>query len=115
MMQRMPKITQNNLRSIADQIVLAADPVKVILLGSRARGTERPDSDIDLLVVAERPINTRWNRRKAIGDLYRSITSFGLPVDILLFTPDEISRWSGAKNHVVYHALTEGSVLYERP
>ncbi len=115
LMQTIPQVSFENLRTIADQIVRVADPIKVILLGSRARGTERADSDIDLLVVAERPTNKLWNRRKAIGNMYRSITSFGVPVDILLFTPDEISRWQNAKNHIVHKALTEGSVLYERP
>lgn len=114
-MQKMQQMTFDDLRTIADQIVRVADPLKVILLGSRARGTERVDSDIDLLVVAERPINKPWNRRIAIGNMYRSITSFGVPVDILLFTPDEISRWQNAKNHIVHKALTEGAVLYERP
>ena len=110
----MPQVTLDNLKKIADQIVSVADPLKVILIGSRARGTERIDSDIDLLVVADRPPNAQWSRRRAIGNLYRSITYFGVPIDILLFTPDEVSRWQNAKNHVVHKALTEGAVLYER-
>lgn len=113
-MRAIPRMTLDDLRTLADQIVRVADPLKVILLGSRARGTERADSDIDLLVVAERPINKPWSRRKTIGNMYRSITSFGVPVDILLFTPDEVSRWQNARNHIVHKALTEGAVLYER-
>ncbi len=111
----MPQVNLDKLRTIADQIVRVADPIKVILLGSRARGTERADSDIDLLVVAERPINEPWSRRRAIGNIYRGITCSNIPIDVLLFTPDEIIRWQDSKNHIVHKALTEGAVLYERP
>ena len=38
---------------VADVIVQAFDPRRIILFGSVADGTDGPDSDIDLLVVLE--------------------------------------------------------------
>lgn len=41
------------LDEIARRIVEVCEPEKVIVFGSRARRDHRPDSDIDILVVAE--------------------------------------------------------------
>jgi predicted nucleotidyltransferase len=40
---------------IVRRIVETAQPEKVILFGSRARGGARPGSDFDLLVIKESP------------------------------------------------------------
>ena len=45
------------------QIVAEAKPVKVILFGSYARGSARPGSDVDLLVIERDPVA---QRREAI-------------------------------------------------
>src|SRR5262245_51504996 len=39
------------LGEVIHRLVEALDPVAIYLFGSRARGTARPDSDFDLLVV----------------------------------------------------------------
>lgn len=91
-----------------------ADPLLVILMGSRSRGTENEDSDIDLLVIGERPMDKTWSRRRAVGDIRRSLPKMDIPVDILFFTPEEVSHWRDATNHVIHRALNEGAVLYER-
>ncbi len=41
--------------------------------------------------------------------------SVGLPIDLLLFTPEEVEQWRHTTHHVVSEALREGKVLYERP
>ena len=46
---------------LSEAVTLLADglnPRAIILFGSRARGTNRPDSDYDLLVLSERPVRT---------------------------------------------------------
>ena len=39
------------LADIIKRVVEAADPEKIVLFGSAARGTMGPDSDLDLLVI----------------------------------------------------------------
>jgi predicted nucleotidyltransferase len=46
-------------QEITRRIVAEANPVKVILLGSRARGTAQPGSDLDLLVIERDPVSAR--------------------------------------------------------
>jgi predicted nucleotidyltransferase len=36
---------------MVERIVAKFHPLRIVLFGSRARGTDTPDSDIDLLVV----------------------------------------------------------------
>lgn len=108
-------VTKDQLGSIAKAIVGVANPMLVILFGSQSRGTAGKNSDIDLLVVGERPTNKIWSRRRAVGDIRRSLPSMNIPVDILFYTPEEMLRWKDTTNHVIRKALTEGDVLYERP
>ena len=53
----MKTVTNEQLGKIAKAIVNTANPLRVILFGSQARGTANGNSDIDLLVVGERPAN----------------------------------------------------------
>ncbi len=106
-------VTRKQLDSIAKAIVGVSHPLKIILFGSRARGNANEHSDIDLLVVGERP-STPWSRNRLIGDMRRSLPDVKVPVDILFFTPEEMNRWKETTNHVVREALDEGDVLYER-
>ena len=106
---------QPDLDRLTRQIVSAVDPSRIILLGSQARGTAGAESDIDLLIIRGRPAGTGWSRRREIGAIRRGLARVGVPIDILLFTPEEVERWKDTTNHVVSIALKEGKVLYERP
>ena len=45
----------------------------------------------------------------------RGLPSVGVPIDLLLYTPEEVEQWRHTTNHVVSEAMREGKVLYERP
>lgn len=85
-------------------------PQKVILFGSRARGTARPDSDIDLLVIketSERFID-RWVRvRQVLSDPERTI-----PLETMVLTPQEVAQRLAIGDQFVETILREGTVLY---
>jgi len=115
MKTKLTTVTKGQLATISKAIVEAANPLLVILFGSQSRGTANSDSDIDLLVVGERPTDKPWSRRKTVGDIRRSLPRLNIPVDILFYTPDEVLRWKDTTNHVVRQAFDEGDVLYERP
>ncbi|MDO8631666.1 MAG: nucleotidyltransferase domain-containing protein, partial [Phycisphaerales bacterium] len=55
------------LKMISDRVIKAFDPLRLILFGSRARGTARADSDIDLLVV----MPTVGNKRELAVEIRR--------------------------------------------
>lgn len=84
-----------DLREALDRAVAAiveiAHPELVILFGSWAEGTARPDSDVDLLVVAEteNPHDLAVAIRKAIRPFFPDT-----PLDIVVLTPP---RWEWAR------------------
>ncbi len=99
------------LALITERIRSAIDPLKIVLFGSRARGEAHPDSDYDILVIAETDA-PRWERDRP---LYASLRGLFAPVDAILFTPEEVHEWSQVRQAFVTSAIREGKVLYERP
>ena len=98
------------VRDIVRRIVQTAQPDKIILFGSRARGDARPDSDFDVLVIKES--SEPGYRRDA--PLYLALAGLNAPVDVMVYTPEEVTDWSAVPQAFVTTALREGKVVYER-
>ena len=64
----------------------------VYLYGSGARGTREPDSDLDLLIVTERPV-TRSEETRAADAIYDLELARGVVLSLLWYARDE---WDAA-------------------
>jgi predicted nucleotidyltransferase len=75
-------------RAIATLLVEALDPLRIVWFGSRAAGSGREDSDVDLLVVvgADLPLGERLARAN------RATGAVRVPKHILVFTPAEHAK-----------------------
>lgn len=104
------KTIDPRIADMVGRIVEMAKPEQVILFGSRAAGTERPDSDVDLLVV----MPLRKPRRQLEGDLHAAVAHSELSKDILVFTPEEMERFRHVSGTMVGPALISGVVVYQR-
>ena len=104
-----------DLRTLVEAIVEVARPVRVILFGSRARGTAGPDSDTDLLIVQAEADATHASRWRELHRIRVALRDFPLAKDLLLYRPPEFDYWRDSLNHIVGRAVREGLVLYERP
>ncbi len=111
----MASVTEDQLQWLTNTIARAVNPKRIILFGSQARGTADDRSDVDLLIVDDPAPSSSWSRRREIGKIRRSIPPMGIPVDVVLFTAEEVGRWKDTTNHVIGDAYREGKVLYERP
>ena len=111
----MIQVTDEVLDRMVRAIVEAVDPEQVILFGSRARGDAREESDVDLVVVESEPFGKTRSRRLEAVRLWRALSGFLVPKDILVYSRDEVASWRDSLNHVLAQALREGKVLYERP
>jgi predicted nucleotidyltransferase len=111
----MVAITEDIIQEITARIVEHAKPVKVVLFGSCARGEIGRDSDVDLLVIEDKPFTPEHPRSEEASKLYDALSGLGVAVDLLVFSEDEAEYWRDATNHVVWAALREGKTVYERP
>ena len=111
----MTQVTDDLLEQMVQAIVAEVDPEQVILFGSRARGDARDDSDVDLVVVEAEPFGKTRSRRLEAVRLWKSLSAFIVPKDILVYSRDEVDHWRDSVSHVLGRALREGKVLYERP
>ncbi len=103
------------IEEIVQAIVNAAAPERIILFGSAARGMLGPDSDIDLLVVERESSFHKGSRRAESSRIRKALWKFPVPIDVLIFTPEEIDRWKDSTNHVIARSSREGRVVYDRP
>ncbi len=95
------------LREVVARIVRVAQPQKIILFGSAARGDVSPDSDLDILVVKD-----GVKRRALAGLIYRSLIGVGRAIDIVVASSYDIERYGDSPSLVLYPALREGRVIY---
>jgi predicted nucleotidyltransferase len=103
------KITQDQvLREIVSRLISWFGPKKILLFGSRARGSAHVDSDYDLLIVW-RDENPPAARAAAIR---RALMDLGKPLDIAVVTPQEYERFRNRRAHIVAIADREGKVLH---
>lgn len=103
-------VSRQTIQGIVDAIAKHFSPEKIVLFGSYASGQPDPDSDVDLLVVMKTSM-PRHRRAAPIRLLFRPTPC---PMDILVFTPEEVDYWNGTVNYIVMEALETGSVEYER-
>lgn len=106
----MAQMTPERIEQIVRRIIAVTDPKKIILFGSYARGEARPTSDLDLLVIADSTIP----RHRRSAPLYGALSKILLPMDIVVFTPEEVQEWSAVRQAFVTTAIREGRVIYEK-
>lgn len=102
------------IKAMTELIVQEVNPKQVILFGSQARGTPRPDSDLDFLIVQDRPFRHGQSRWQLMARLWRRLAGFPVSQDILICTAEELEKWRQTKNYVIARAWCEGKLLYER-
>ena len=98
------------ISTMVDRIVGQFHPTRVVLFGSRARGTASDWSDVDLLVVM--PDGT--DRRQTAIEMHVALGDLPAAKDIVVTTPAHIAQRGHVIGTVLRPALREGKVLYER-
>lgn len=102
------RVTREQLNNLVKRIIDASHPLRIILFGSIARGEDRPYSDLDIMVIMPNGTHRRETARK----IYRHLLGFGVPVDIIVATPEDIEKYSGSSGLIYKEALKDGKELY---
>ena len=110
----MTQVTDTLIDRMVRAIVDEVDPEQVILFGSRGRGDERQDSDVDLVVVEAEPFGPERSRHKEMVRLYHVLAGFPVATDILVYSHEDVDYWRDSLNHVLARVLREGRALYEQ-
>ena len=96
------------LDEVIQRVVEVAQPERIILFGSAARGNAELARDLDLLVV-----KANANRRELAARIRRKLYGVRAAVDIVVATPEDIERYKDTHALVIKQALREGRVVYE--
>ena len=107
----MVNIPDDVIDKMTQRIVREVHPQRILLFGSRAYGQANEHSDVDFLVVEREPFGR--NRRREAVRIWRCLSEFRVPTDILVYSTSEVAQWKDSSHHVIGMALREGKVLYE--
>ena len=96
------------LQHLVQRIVDEVHPLRIIVFGSAAQESMRPDSDLDLLVVMPEGVH----RRRTAQFLYRRIRGIVRPFDILVATPSDLEKHKDNHGLIYQRILQEGQEVY---
>lgn len=96
------------LDEIVRRIVEAAHPDRIILFGSAARGRMGKDSDLDLLVIK----SGVSHRRRLAQQIRLRMFGVGVPMDIVVVTPEDIEAFQDKVGTIIGNAVREGEEIY---
>lgn len=106
-----PTDMEGIIREATQRLVKAAHPEKVILFGSYARGDYDKNSDLDFLVILPRVADPFSEMHR----LELELLPLDVSVDVLVYSAEDIRERGHLRGTALYHALTEGKVLYDAP
>ncbi len=101
-------VSKEALEEIIRRVVEVAQPERIILFGSAARGETGPNSDVDLLVVKR----GKFDRGTLTEDIYQRLYGVGQAVDVVVVTPEQVARYRNTHWRVIAPALREGREVY---
>ena len=94
-------------KEVLPKLTDALEPSSILLFGSRAAGTARPESDLDVIIVAEAFAGIPFVRRMAY---VLGLVRFPKHVDYLCYTREEFVRIRESSS-VVHGALQQCAEL----
>jgi predicted nucleotidyltransferase len=102
------KINDPLVESVVQTIAEAIQPAKIILFGSRAKGTDRRDSDIDLLIIKDAMPSKRDLKLR----IRRLFPRQNFSMDLFVLTSEEFRKQQNVANTIARAAVREGRVYY---
>ena len=98
------------LSKIIKTIVQVAEPERIILFGSHAKGNNKAESDYDLLIL-KRDIKSA---RALTQQIYLNMKNIGAPVDIIVIDAEKFEQLKTDPYLIYSEAAKNGMVVYEK-
>jgi len=101
--------TQLDIEEVVKKIVNGYNPEKIILFGSYVWGKPNKHSDYDLLIIKEDKNNFFEDQSRI-----RQLVGRKAAIDVLIYTPNEISDRLKLGDFFVSNIINKGKILYEK-
>jgi predicted nucleotidyltransferase len=105
---RRQRIPQAVIDAVVKEIAEKFHPQRIILFGSYAYGSPRPESDLDLLVIMDTSLT---ETEQAIQIRQELQVLFGF--DILVYTPENLKQRIELGDSFLTDILNQGVLVYE--
>ena len=102
-------VTPEKVEQVVGRIVEHANPLQIIVFGSRARGNHRPESDLDLAIILDG--NEEGVYREVPYTLFDDIP---MEVDLIVVSKGQYDYHRPWRNSIYNYIDTEGVVIYDR-
>ena len=101
-------IDESTILEIVRRVLTAAQPDRIILFGSAATGQMTRDSDIDLLILENSPVDPN---DEAIR-LQLVLQDLGYPFDVIVMATERFDESKSVIGGLAYPANKYGRVIY---
>lgn len=101
---------EKRIKYLTGRLTASLHPKKIILFGSCAREDFHEPNDVDILVISE----LTKPRGDYLKDVERLFLDRDFPLDILVYSPDEVERFKDEPGSLIHEILDHGKVIYDR-
>lgn len=105
-------VTPEKVEAVVKRLIAVAQPRKIILFGSYARGQVGRDTDLDVLVVTKdgvaNPLAESVRLRDAVSDV-------DMPMDVLVVPESQFNALRTTPGLIYREACEHGKLAYEQP
>ncbi len=95
------------LRRLREELSSIPGAKLILIFGSVARGSYRPDSDVDVMLVADNVSEARTMAREISSNIFADT---GVPVTVIVVSPEDYSKGSIS---LIRRAREEGFLLWK--
>jgi predicted nucleotidyltransferase len=103
-------LSEQEIDGVVQQIVRRIRPDKVIVFGSYAKQCPGRHSDLDIFVIQQStlPMSSRINPLRSL------MANRLIPIDIHVYTPEEVDEYGKVAGSFVHSVMTTGKIVYAR-
>lgn len=92
------------IKNFKEKVISKYNPENILLFGSRARGDNLKESDIDIIIISDKFKGVKWpNRIADVAELWEGL----IVIEPLCYTPEEFRR-KKRQLGIVRKAVEEG-------
>lgn len=105
------KVNRRLLKNVVEKILDRVNPAKIILFGSWAYGLPQAGSDLDILVIVNNNIKSKYD---LTTKLYTALFDVDVAKDIVVASSAQVKDWENVPQAFLTKIVNKGKLLYER-